>query len=214
MFLADNYNAFNALQMHDITMTKKTLDAQDSTLFRQTVGKVQTVKQDKIPIAPVEKPKPYPQQRTRQLQDNPLDRQLERDADLDTVGQEDSLRFLANGLQHNVLKKMRKGHFGVDAEMDLHGLNTQEAKRQLLHFLHSCVEDGCRCVHIVHGKGYRSLDNQPILKNQLNLWLRQHKDVQAFCSAAQKEGGTGAVLVLLQLSEKYRTPEEQSEQWQ
>jgi DNA-nicking Smr family endonuclease len=56
----------------------------------------------------------------------------------------------------------------------------------------------------VHGKGYRSLDNQPVLKNNLNLWLRQHRDVQAFCSASPKDGGAGAVLVLLRLSEKYR----------
>ncbi|MDD1606319.1 MAG: Smr/MutS family endonuclease, partial [Methylococcaceae bacterium] len=57
--------------------------------------------------------------------------------------------------------------------------------------------------HIVHGKGHRSPDNYPIIKNNLNVWLRQHKDVQAFCSATPKNGGTGAVVVLLQLSEKY-----------
>ena len=76
-------------------------------------------------------------------------------------------------------------------------------KNNLLHFLHDCAETGCRCVHIVHGKGYRSADNHPVLKNNLNLWLRQHKDVQAFCSAPPKDGGTGAVFVLLQLAEKY-----------
>jgi DNA-nicking Smr family endonuclease len=58
-------------------------------------------------------------------------------------------------------------------------------------------------VHIIHGKGYRSVDSHPVLKNDLNLWLRQHKDVQAFCSAPPKSGGTGAVFVLLRLSEKF-----------
>jgi DNA-nicking Smr family endonuclease len=106
-------------------------------------------------------------------------------------------------LQNNVLKKLRRGYFGVDAEIDLHGLTGYDAKRQLLHFLHNSVQDGCRCVHIVHGKGYRSQDNLPVIKNELNQWLRQHKDVQAFCSASPKDGGTGAVFVLLRLSDKY-----------
>ncbi|MGZ8222390.1 MAG: Smr/MutS family protein, partial [Methylobacter sp.] len=122
--------------------------------------------------------------------------------DIEKVGLEDSLSYTAPGLQHNVLKKLRKGQFGLDAEIDLHGLNSNEAKRQLLHFLHDCVKNGYRCIHIVHGKGYRSADNHPVLKNSLNLWLRQHQDVQAFCSAPPKDGGTGAVFVLLRLSEK------------
>jgi DNA-nicking Smr family endonuclease len=119
------------------------------------------------------------------------------------VGIYDSLNFLSAGLQNNVLKKLRRGYFGVDAEIDLHGLTGYDAKRQLLHFLHNSVQDGCRCVHIVHGKGYRSQDNLPVIKNELNQWLRQHKDVQAFCSASPKDGGTGAVFVLLRLSDKY-----------
>jgi DNA-nicking Smr family endonuclease len=98
-----------------------------------------------------------------------------------------------------VLKKLRKDKYGLDAEIDLHGLNSNEAKRLLIQFLHDCVTDGCRCVHIVHGKGYRSADNHPVLKNELNIWLRQHNVVQAFCSAPPKDGGAGAVYVLLQL---------------
>jgi DNA-nicking Smr family endonuclease len=117
---------------------------------------------------------------------------------------EDGLSFAIEGLRSNVFKRMRQGYFGLDAEMDLHGLTAIRAKQQLLHFLDDCVSNGYRCVHIVHGKGYRSHDRQPVLKNELNLWLRQHHDVQAFCSASQKEGGTGAVLVLLRLDEKYR----------
>jgi len=58
-------------------------------------------------------------------------------------------------------------------------------------------------VHIIHGKGYRSENSHPVLKNNLNQWLRQHRDVQAFCSASAKDGGAGAVLVLLHLAEKY-----------
>ncbi len=182
-------------------MAKKNLTPEDSDLFRQTVGTVHTVKSDKVLLTPENKPKPVPKSQAVNMEDRLSDEAV--GYDIEKVGLEDALSFMAPGLQHNVLKKLRKGQFGLDAEIDLHGLNSNEAKRQLLHFLHDCVEDGCRCVHIVHGKGYRSVDNHPVLKNKLNLWLRQHKDVQAFCSAPLKEGGTGAVFVLLQLSKKY-----------
>jgi len=181
-------------------VAKKKLTPEDSDLFRQTIGKVQTVKSDKVLLTEGNKPKPYPKSKTVNVAEHPNGA---ADFNVENVGIEDSLSFAEPGLQHSVLKKLRKGQFGLDAEIDLHGLNSNEAKRQLLHFLHDCVEDGYRCVHIIHGKGYRSMDNHPVLKNNLNLWLRQHKDVQAFCSAPPKDGGTGAVFVLLQLSEKY-----------
>ena len=181
-------------------MTKKNLTPEDSDLFRLTIGTVHTVKSDKVLLTAGNKPKPYPKSSAVNVEEHLSDT---GEYDVEQVGIEDSLSFMAPGLQHNVLKKLRKGQFGLDAEIDLHGLNSNEAKRQLLHFLHDSVEDGCRCVHIVHGKGYRSTDNHPVLKNNLNIWLRQHKDVQAFCSAPPKDGGTGAVFVLLQLSKKY-----------
>ncbi|MFI3184576.1 MAG: Smr/MutS family protein [Methylococcaceae bacterium] len=181
-------------------MTKKILTPEDSDLFRLTIGKVHAVKNDKLLLTTDIKPKPYP----KALAVN-VDEHLSglADPDIETVGLEDSLSFIAPGLQHNVLKKLRKGQFGVNAEIDLHGLNSNDAKRQLLNFLHDSVEDGSRCVHIVHGKGYRSEGNHPVLKNNLNLWLRQHQNVQAFCSATPKNGGNGAVFVLLQLSKKF-----------
>lgn len=185
-------------------MAKKNLTSEDSDLFRQTIGKVRVIKNDKVPLTVDNKPKPYPKSQAVNVEEH-LSGSTE--FDIENVGLEDSLSYTAPGLQHNVLKKLRKGHFGLDAEIDLHGLNSNDAKRQLLHFLHDCVEDGCRCVHIVHGKGYRSADNHPVLKNNLNLWLRQHKDVQAFCSAPPRDGGTGAVFVLLQLAEKYGAQE-------
>ncbi|MDP1665744.1 MAG: Smr/MutS family protein [Methylobacter sp.] len=181
-------------------MAKKNPTPEDSDLFRLTIGKVHAVKSDKVLLTKDSKPKPFPKSQAINIEEH-LSGIVE--CDIEKVGLEDSLSFMAPGLQHNVLKKLRKGQFGLDAEIDLHGLNSNEAKRQLLHFLYDCVEDGCRCVHIVHGKGYRSTDNHPVLKNNLNIWLRQHKDVQAFCSAPPKDGGTGAVFVLLQLSEKY-----------
>ena len=182
-------------------MTRKKIKLEDVDLFRQMVGTVKAVKHDKVPLYAQKQAKPKPYPKSPDHVESHL--RLKIDATLESVGIHDSMQFLANGLQRGVIKKLRNGYFGVDAEIDLHGLSSRNAKQQLLHFLHKCVEDGCRCIHIVHGKGYRSPDNIPILKNDLNHWLRQHNDVQAFCSAKPNEGGTGAVLVLLRLANKY-----------
>ncbi|MGZ8137273.1 MAG: Smr/MutS family protein [Methylococcaceae bacterium] len=181
-------------------MAKKIPSSEDSDLFRHTIGEVNKVKNDKVLFTAENKPKPYPKRHATSIDDSLADVTA---TDITTVGIEDILSFVAFDAPKNILKQLRQGYFSVDAEIDLHGLNSNEAKRQLLIFLHNGVKDGCRCVHIVHGKGYRSPDNYPILKNNLNLWLRQHKDVQAFCSASPKDGGSGAVFVLLYLSEKY-----------
>lgn len=181
-------------------MPKKIISPADSDLFRQSVGKVQVVKSDSLLLRADKKPKPIPKSQQEQTAEK---QQEHRDIVSEKLTAEDTLSFIAPGLQKNVLKKLAQGYFAADAQLDLHGLTRSEAKQQLLRFLYLCVKDGCRCVHIIHGKGYRSENNYPILKNHLNVWLRQHNDVQAFCSAHPKDGGAGAVLVLLHLADKY-----------
>jgi DNA-nicking Smr family endonuclease len=187
-------------------VAKKTLTAEDQDLFRQTIGKVRAVNTDKVLLNKEIKPKPYPKQQTIDESSHLIESAI---TGLETVGLEDSISFIAPGIQNNVLKKLRRGFFDLDAEIDLHGLTSSAAKAQLMSFLNDCVQSGCRCVHIVHGKGYRSADNHPVLKNNLNLWLRQYSAVQAFCSASLKGGGAGAVFVLLRLTEKYSHNEEE-----
>jgi len=185
-------------------VAKKTLSSEDSDLFRQSIGKVKAVESDTLQLTPHEKPKPYPK-------DKPVDSIKPFDSgniEVEKLYQEDSVSFLAPGLQKNVIKKLRKGYYGFDASIDLHGLTSQQAKQQLTKFLHFSIEDGYRCVHIIHGKGYGSSNNQPVLKNDINLWLRQHSNVQAFCSTPPKDGGTGAVFVLLKRGEKYAEEED------
>lgn len=181
-------------------MSKKTISPEESHLFRNSIGKVKTITSDKVELNRPTRPKPVPKHQLPIIDDYFL---AISDNDLDKLSIEDSLQYSGNGLQKSVLKKLRQGYFGLDAEIDLHGLTSHAAKQQLLQFLHHSVENGRRCVHIIHGKGYRSPDNHPVLKNHLNIWLRQHKYVLAFCSAPAKHGGTGAVIVLLQLAEKY-----------
>jgi DNA-nicking Smr family endonuclease len=181
-------------------VTKKTTSPADSCLFRESVGKVKKIDSNTVNLQADNKPRPVPRpQALEQL--NPLQNSV--DGALETLLQEDKVAFFAPGLQKSVLKKLRKGYYGVDAEIDLHGLSSREAQQQLLRFLHFCVEDGSRCVQIIHGKGYNSPDNQPVLKNDINLWLRQHQDVLAFCSTPPRAGGTGALYVLLRLSDKF-----------
>lgn len=181
-------------------MKKKKLSTEDSLLFRKTIGAVQRVESTSILLCADKKPKPVPREKQPDLTDKL--HHLGHDG-INALTAEDTLSFLTPGMAKNVLKRLRQGYYGADGQLDLHGLTSTQAKQQLLHFLHFCVEDGCRCVHIIHGKGYRSENSHPVLKNNLNQWLRQHKDVQAFCSASAKDGGAGAVLVLLHLAEKY-----------
>jgi DNA-nicking Smr family endonuclease len=186
-------------------VTKKTINPDDLALFRQSIGQVKPIKADKVILQPEPKPKPSP--KTKAVNLEAYLQPTTPDAST-PLGSEDTLSYSAVGLQKNVLRRLRQGYFGLDAEIDLHGLSSQVAKQQLLHFLHLGVENGWRCVHIIHGKGYRSADNQPVLKNHLNSWLRQHQNVLAFCSATQRHGGAGAVMVLLQVAEKYGDEEE------
>ena len=185
-------------------MTKKTTLPNDTDLFRNTVGKVKAIAHNQVILKPDQRPKPIPRPKSASLH-NPLQNPI--DENLELLYQEDSMAFLAPGLQKAVLRKLRKGQYGLDADIDLHGLNSQTAQYRLLHFIASCIERGHRCILIIHGKGYNSPNAQPVLKNDLNVWLRQHQDVQAFCSAPQRAGGAGALLVLLKLSEKYTCDE-------
>jgi len=174
---------------------------EEQNLFLNTIGKVTPIKSDKHNLSS-EKPKPYPKKKTLIINHHEVLNSNNANS-LQTVQAEESIQYTIDGLQNKVLKKMRKGYYGLDAELDLHGLTIQQAKQELFKFLHFCLQDGLHCVRIIHGKGYRSENNLPVLKNELNLWLRQHSDIRAFCSASQKDGGTGAVLVLLRLSSKY-----------
>jgi len=109
----------------------------------------------------------------------------------------DVLTFQRAGVQTQVLRRLRRGLFPIEAELDLHGLTQTAARDQLARFLTQSRDAGCRCVRIIHGKGYRSGARGPILKIAVDLWLKRHLDVMAFTSARAIDGGTGALYVLL-----------------
>lgn len=108
----------------------------------------------------------------------------------------DILSFSRSGLQHSVLKKLRQGKVPVEHSLDLHGLTVAQARIELSGFLGECEAAGVRHVIIIHGKGFRSKD-KPVIKPMLNRWLRAVDKVLAFHTAQPKDGGSGAVYVLL-----------------
>jgi DNA-nicking Smr family endonuclease len=105
--------------------------------------------------------------------------------------------FLRNGLGHDVLRKLRRGHWVVQDVVDLHGLNREQARLALAGFLGLCAKRGARCVRVIHGKGLRSAGRRPVLKEKVRQWLAQRNEVLAFCQAPANLGGSGALLVLL-----------------
>ncbi|MGD0492997.1 MAG: Smr/MutS family protein [Steroidobacteraceae bacterium] len=115
----------------------------------------------------------------------------------DIVGGTDPMSHRRPGVRDQVMRRLRRGLYPVEDQLDLHGLNQAAARDALSEFLEFNRSAGHRCVRIVHGKGYRSGARGPILKIAVNAWLKRHSDVLAFTSARAIDGGTGAVYVLL-----------------
>jgi DNA-nicking Smr family endonuclease len=115
----------------------------------------------------------------------------------DSITGADALSFRRPGVRTQVLRRLRRGLYPIEDELDLHGLSQSAARQQLAEFIAFNYDAGHRCVRIIHGKGYRSGARGPILKIAVDSWLRRHGDVTAFCSARPIDGGTGAVYVLL-----------------
>lgn len=176
-------------------MAKKfKLSKEDSELFRREAGNVRAMHYTKITPHPPVKSIP----RQTRLDQQPVLRDMLSD-DLDSAELEtgDKMLFVRSGMQHGLLRKLRRGQFSISGQLDLHGLTVAEARLALTDFLHNSQVKGAQCVRIIHGKGYGSQHKQPILKNKVNSWLQQRDEVLAFCSARPVDGGTGAVYVLL-----------------
>jgi DNA-nicking Smr family endonuclease len=109
----------------------------------------------------------------------------------------DQAAWAREGVPRSVLRDLRRGRWVVEAHLDLHGLNRDEARAQVARFIVGCVLREQRCVRIVHGKGLSSPGREPVLKRLVLGWLAQKKEVLAFCQARTVEGGAGAVIVLL-----------------
>lgn len=117
--------------------------------------------------------------------------------DLTSIITGDELFFARSGLQHKVIKRLKRGELSIQAELDLHRLTKLEARQEVIAFLNYCAQNNFKQIRIVHGKGHGSVGKIPVLKTLVNHWLQQRDEVLAFCSARACDGGTGAVYVLL-----------------
>jgi DNA-nicking Smr family endonuclease len=118
--------------------------------------------------------------------------------EVDTLLHTDAeLSFRRPGVGPDVLRKLRRGEWVIQDEVDLHGCRSDEAREVLGEFLRDVMKRGLRCVRVVHGKGLGSKGKQPVLKGKTRVWLAQRDEVIAFCQARPTEGGSGALVVLL-----------------
>ncbi len=108
-----------------------------------------------------------------------------------------SLSFLRHGVGSDVLRKLRKGHWPVQDELDLHGMRRDTARDQIGDFLRRATKRKLRCVCVIHGKGLGSAGGEPVLRSMVHSWLEQKEDVIAFCAANVADRSHGALLVLL-----------------
>jgi len=174
-------------------------DAMDAAVFRTAMRDVKPLpprESRQATVAPRSRSRP----RTRKAPESAEN--LDQTMPLISAATEDEsaaavLSFQRSGIRDQVMRRLRRGLYPSEDELDLHGLNQTAARDRLAEFIAHSRDCGRRCVRIVHGKGYRSGARGPVLKAAVNLWLRRHLDVMAFTSARAIDGGTGAVYVLL-----------------
>jgi len=169
----------------------------DQSLFARAIGPTQPLRaHGRVVHAPTPTP---PEPRQRALDEQAVLREsLSDEFDASTLLHVDEhLSFRRPGIGLDVAAKLRRGHWAVQGQIDLHGLRVDEAREALGAFVREAVRAGLRCVRVVHGKGLGSPGRAPVLKAKVHGWLIQKQEVLAFVQAKPLEGGAGALLVLL-----------------
>ncbi len=169
----------------------------DHDFFREAMSGVTPLSQDNS-FQEEKSSIPRPIKRTNTFEEeifinDPLSDELE----IDEVDSAEILSFCHTGIQNSVFRRLKTGSYRISDELDLHGFSIKEAKQILVYYLQEAPQfEGC-CVRIIHGKGNRSGSSKPVLKTHVNHWLIEHDRVLAFHSTKPKDGGAGAVYVLL-----------------
>lgn len=169
----------------------------EHNVFRAAVG-------DAAPLRPSGRVDPAP------LPVPPVARQFERDESMalaESISDEidierlldtdENLSYRRDGVGPDVPRRLRRGDWVIQKQIDLHGLRVDEAREALVAFLAECTKREIRCVRIVHGKGLGSINKEPVLKGKVLKWLTQRAEVLAFCQAGPMDGGSGALMALL-----------------
>ena len=181
---------FSAIGAADVDRSSENDDA---SLFRRYVGETRPLReQDRRRAAAVRAPErrpPPPEGRAAPAPFEP--------GPHDAVERGSRIEFSRPGLQRREVRRLRRGYYAVQDQLDLHGLFAAEAERAVLDFIEDARRRRLRCIRIVHGKGRSSAGGRPVLKGGVDRWLRLCEGVLAFCPAPPHAGGAGAVHVLL-----------------
>ena len=174
---------------------KDALTQQDKQLFKQSIGKVKPIVQDTIhPVKRSSKPQSTTLQQKTAKQHAQFHFSDEFEPDLNTKGPMKYVRYDVDSFE---AKNLRRGHYAPDLILDLHGLDQHGAKKEIAALIYACQKEHAQCVCILHGIGGH------VLKKKVPHWLVQHPDVMAFHQAPLEWGGNGALLVLIELKDKF-----------
>ena len=166
-------------------------------LFARSVGPVHPLRDTGLADIALPRPPPFPRQRERDEQ-AALAQSMSDEVNLESLLlTDDGLSFRRPGVGPDVVGKLRRGHWALQGQIDLHGYNRDEARDLLAGYIHESHRRGLRCLRVVHGKGHGSPGRQPVLKARVQRWLAQRAEVIAFAQASGPQGGAGALVVLL-----------------
>lgn len=171
------------------------LDPEERELFRDAVADVEPLQTDRT--IPESSPPPAEARQTKAEAEQARLDLASGAADPPTPETGEEVFWCRNGVQRRLGRRLRTGQLPVEAAIDLHGLRVEEARVTLGRFLHQALGRGRRCVRVVHGKGLRSPGGQGVLRQRVHEWLALRDEVLAFASCLPRDGGEGAVYVLL-----------------
>ena len=181
--------------------TPSPLSDDESSLFRTSIGDIRPLPDNgKIEFPPH---RPWPDLRQNRTDSYPQSADsLSDHIPQELAESEAEFFFQRSGVAPLTMKKLRRGYWAIQAELDLHGMTSNEARACLIGFLDECKQLGLRCVRVIHGKGLSSRNREPVLKLKTGSWLMQRDEVLAFCQARPMDGGSGAVIVLLKVARR------------
>jgi DNA-nicking Smr family endonuclease len=193
--IADNAKVKELAEQARIAAEKRA--EAERNLFTRAVGKVAPIANQERVWSPPQRLTPRPLQ--QDLDDEAvMHESMSDEFDISTLlDADDQLSFRRPGIGTDVTRKLRKGEWSIQGQIDLHGLRSDEARNAMGQFIRDAKRMGWRCVRVVHGKGLGSPGKEPVLKSKVQRWLVQKKEVLAFVQAKPSDGGGGALLVLL-----------------
>ena len=183
-------------QAQNILLAREFETNSDANLFQAEIKNARPLNID-VPFTEKTYPKPIAKQFIRDEKQALRDSLSDDFYPLHELESGEELLYLRTGQSPDVMSKLRRGFWVVQAQIDLHGLISDEARQYVAEFLSDCKKRNIRCVRIVHGKGLGSRNREPVLKHKLRNWLIQKDEVIAYAQAKPEDGGSGAVIVLL-----------------